>query len=120
MRALWAAVPLIWGAALAGAQEPAAAARGAVLRALDKSTGIVTDIELQAGQATNHGLLEIALQECRFPQGNAAGDAFAHVTLRDQRQEDVLFSGWMVASSPALNAVDHPRYDVWVMRCITS
>ena len=30
------------------------------------------------------------------------------------------FAGWMIADSPALNALDHPRYDVWVLRCITS
>ncbi|MGB0800115.1 MAG: DUF2155 domain-containing protein, partial [Planktomarina sp.] len=28
--------------------------------------------------------------------------------------------GWMVASSPALNALEHPRYDIWVLRCKTS
>ena len=119
MRALLSALPLVFGAAV-WAQQSASTAPGAVLRALDKSTGIVTDIELQSGQHARHGRLEISLEECRYPEGNAAGDAFAHVTLRDQRQEDVLFSGWMIASSPALNAFDHPRYDVWVMRCITS
>jgi hypothetical protein len=31
---------------------------------------------------------------------------------------DPVFSGWMVASSPALSALDHPRYDVWVLNCI--
>ncbi|MDA9980314.1 DUF2155 domain-containing protein, partial [Yoonia sp.] len=30
------------------------------------------------------------------------------------------FAGWMLASAPALNAMDHPRYDVWALRCITS
>ena len=28
-----------------------------------------------------------------------------------------LFSGWMFASSPALNALEHPVYDVWVIDC---
>jgi hypothetical protein len=30
-----------------------------------------------------------------------------------------VFSGWMIASSPALSAMDHPRYDVWILRCDT-
>ncbi len=34
--------------------------------------------------------------------------------------DGTLFSGWMLASAPALNAMDHPRYDVWALRCITS
>ncbi|MCW8843320.1 MAG: DUF2155 domain-containing protein, partial [Rhodobacteraceae bacterium] len=33
--------------------------------------------------------------------------------------EAPLFQGWMIASSPALSALDHPRYDVWVLRCKT-
>lgn len=119
MRALMLAIAVL-GAGAACAQEAATTAPGAVLRALDKSTGIVTDIELRSGQNTGLGLIDIALEECRYPEGNAAGDAFAHVTLSDQREETVLFQGWMIASSPALNAFDHPRYDVWVMRCITS
>ena len=28
------------------------------------------------------------------------------------------FQGWMLASSPALNPLDHPLYDVWVLECI--
>ncbi|MEL6359838.1 MAG: DUF2155 domain-containing protein [Pseudomonadota bacterium] len=30
-----------------------------------------------------------------------------------------IFSGWMFASSPALNALEHPVYDVWVISCET-
>ena len=28
-----------------------------------------------------------------------------------------IFSGWMFASSPALSALDHPVYDIWVLEC---
>jgi hypothetical protein len=31
--------------------------------------------------------------------------------------ETALFEGWLIASAPALNAMDHPRYDVWALRC---
>jgi hypothetical protein len=30
-----------------------------------------------------------------------------------------VFSGWMIADSPALSALDHARYDVWILRCLT-
>ena len=36
-----------------------------------------------------------------------------------QQDGERLFDGWMIASSPALNALDHPRYDVWVIGCDT-
>lgn len=31
----------------------------------------------------------------------------------------MIFSGWMFASSPALNALEHAVYDVWVIDCKT-
>ena len=37
--------------------------------------------------------------------------------IRDVRETAPRFSGWMFASSPALSALDHPRYDVWVVSC---
>ncbi|MEM8579848.1 MAG: DUF2155 domain-containing protein, partial [Pseudomonadota bacterium] len=38
-------------------------------------------------------------------------------TISDPRYSQTLFEGWMLASSPALMALDHPRYDVWVTAC---
>jgi hypothetical protein len=63
------------------------------------------------------GRLEITLSDCRFPSEDPASDAFAHVDIVDTLSQSLAFSGWMIASSPALNALDHARYDVWVMRC---
>jgi hypothetical protein len=61
----------------------------------------------------------VQLIECRYPEGNPAGDAFAHVRIRETEGGALLFDGWMLASSPALNPLEHARYDVWVMRCTT-
>lgn len=93
---------------------------GAVLRGLDKFAGDATDIELRPGESAGLGNLTITLDECRYPVANPASDAFAHLTIRDGVDGPPLFDGWMIASSPALNALDHVRYDVWVLRCITS
>ncbi len=93
---------------------------GAVLRALDKLSGKVVDISMQAGSAARFEELEIVLTECRYPDGNPSGDAYAGLHIKARGKEDVIFSGWMVASSPALNAMEHPRYDIWVMRCTIS
>lgn len=93
---------------------------GAVLRTLDKVTGTVFDVEVASGQTMGYGTLEITLSECRYPASNPAGDAFAHLVVMDGSRRQDIFSGWMIASSPALMALDHARYDVWVLRCITS
>ncbi len=102
------------------AAEEVSEGSGAMLRGLDKVSGETTDIELQNGASAEYGRLSVELRECRFPVGNPAGDAYAFVTIREQDRDGVLFQGWMMASSPALNALDHARYDVWVLRCITS
>ncbi len=107
------------GPAMAAAQQ-ANTGSGGTLRVLDKQTGYTEDVELANGGSTTYGLLEIQLGECRYPAGNPSGDAYALLTIYYRGQPEPVFRGWMIASSPALNALDHPRYDVWVLRCSTS
>jgi hypothetical protein len=92
-------------------------APGAVLRGLDKVSGEVTDLELSIGESARYGRLTVELDDCRVPVENPTGDAFAHLVIRAEGMQDAAFDGWMIASSPALSALDHPRYDVWVIRC---
>jgi hypothetical protein len=89
------------------------------LRALDRMLGRPTDIELSVGQTVLFGRIAIHVPECRYPAENPASDAFAHVEVLDTGG-NTLFDGWMVASSPALSALEHPRYDVWVLRCAST
>ncbi len=97
-----------------------ASAPGAVLRGLDKVSGEVTDLALDVGETVRLGRLDVTLGDCRYPADDPAGDAFALVTIRAAGLDEPAFDGWMIASSPALSALDHPRYDVWVMRCKSS
>lgn len=92
---------------------------GAVLRGLDKVNASVTDLDLAAGASTTFGRLTVRLEECRYPAANPAGEAYAFLVISDTASGKELFSGWMLASSPALNALEHPRYDIWVLRCKT-
>ncbi|WP_298836876.1 DUF2155 domain-containing protein [uncultured Roseobacter sp.] len=115
-----AALALLLGAAPVPAQQAATDAPGVVLRGLDKINGLVFDIELPVGQTASFGDLRISLTSCRYPVGNPAGDAFAALEIRDVLRDEEVFEGWMIASTPALSAMDHARYDIWVMRCATS
>jgi hypothetical protein len=95
-------------------------AQGAELRGLDKVSGEVVDLDMAVGDTANIGRIAVRLGACRYPEDNQAGEAFAWVEVTDARRDALLFEGWMSASSPALNALDHARYDVWVIRCTSA
>ncbi len=105
-------------AAVAAARGPATARGGAaLLRGLDKVTGQTKDFQLAVGDVVDFGRLEVRLSECRYPAADPTSDAFAEMTITDRKANARVFSGWMIASSPALSALDDPRYDVWVVSC---
>lgn len=124
-------IRLALGLALAlGGGEPAGAQANALtdfrdtieepvvhLRGLDNLNGTAQDITVQAGETVRYGHLEITAETCRVPRDAPTADAFAFLKIRDVRETSPRFAGWMFASSPALSALDHPRYDVWVVGC---
>ncbi|KIN66676.1 DUF2155 domain-containing protein [Sulfitobacter donghicola] len=113
------ALILAFCASSAAAQQ-ASKGQGAILRALDKTSGATVDLSIPNGQVASLGRLQVVLRECRYPKGNRSGDAYASLEISETGRAGTVFSGWMVASAPALNAMEHPRYDIWVIRCITS
>ncbi len=94
---------------------------GAMLRGLDRLNGKTVDFQLDNGYSVMFGDLRVDLAECRHPEDNPTGEAFAFLSIYGSQEavEPPLFQGWMIASSPALSALDHARYDVWVLRCKT-
>ena len=112
-------VLLALAATPAAAQETANGS-GVVLRALDKIAGVTRDVELPVGSTARFGRLEVDNAQCRYPVGNPSGDAFALLRVRESGRDEPVFTGWMIASAPGLNPLDHQRYDVWVLRCTTS
>ncbi len=101
----------------AHAAESVSSALGVVVRALDKLSGETQDLELVRGRSTTYGKLTITLGDCRYPTDDPSSEAYAWLEVRDRDMSEPAFSGWMLASSPALHAMDHPRYDLWVLRC---
>ncbi|WP_040817126.1 DUF2155 domain-containing protein [Litoreibacter arenae] len=99
------------------ARAAASSAAQAVMRGLDKLAATSDDIVLTVGEVARFGPLSITMHDCRYPKGNPSGDAFVSLSIVDNNTQKPVFEGWMVASSPALNAMDHPRYDVWAIRC---
>lgn len=96
-------------------------APGAVLRELDKLTGQKNTFELAAGDEITVERLRVALGACRVPEDGSTGNNIAFLRIWDTKEPDAppVFSGWMFADSPALSAMDHPRYDLWLIACRT-
>jgi hypothetical protein len=93
----------------------------AVLQALDKITARVKRLPVHVGQAGTFGTLSILVDACRKapPEDSPESAAFLKITDGKSDRPQVIFSGWMFASSPALSALDHPVYDISVVDCTT-
>ena len=94
--------------------------RAAMMQGLDKVTARVSTFPLEVDRPARFGTLEITLRAChkRPPEEPPESAAFLEIReLRLGEQPRPLFSGWMFASSPALNPLQHPVYDVWVLEC---
>lgn len=109
-------------ALLSSAPGPAQAIQmqGAVLQGLDKITARISTINVAVGQTVSFGSLQITLKACdkHPPEETPESAAFLQVVEQKQGEAPVTrFSGWMFASSPALSAMEHPVYDLWVLDC---
>lgn len=96
----------------------------AVLQGLDKVTARVSPVRAPLDQPTRFGALEITPRACRETPPTEPPESAAFLEIRelpptaDEGEPPIeLFSGWMFASSPALSALEHPVYDVWVVDC---
>ncbi|MEM7742993.1 MAG: DUF2155 domain-containing protein [Pseudomonadota bacterium] len=89
------------------------------VRELDKMTGQVETVSIQIGAEVQVGRLLIRAEACRSPESGVQHGTVAFLKIRDIKSpESLAFSGWMFAESPAISAMDHPRYDVWVLGCV--
>ena len=96
----------------------------ATLAGLDKITGRITRFDVYIDETVLFGALEITPRACYDrPATDTLQRTSAFIEV-DQRSLDGtakrIFTGWMFADSPALSAVDHPVYDVWLIECKTS
>ena len=92
----------------------------AVLQGLDKVTARVSTFEAPVGESVRFGALRVAVRHCDRtpPQEAPESAAFLEIDeVMEGEEPTPLFTGWMFASSPGLNALEHPVYDIWVLDC---
>ena len=92
-----------------------------MIRGVDKITGHVSTVEATVGQSLEFGTLTIFPEKCLTkPQEEMPENAaFFRVFEKDyEEKKSIVFNGWMFSSNPALSAMEHPRYDIWLLYCI--
>jgi len=91
------------------------------IKALDKITAKTLAIKLGIGEKKYFGSLEIKGLKCQLSENNEFSDAVAYLQVKDLDSKDnnqvFLFNGWTFASSPTLQSIDHPIYDLWITGC---
>jgi len=95
------------------------------LRALDKVTATTQDFTVAIGDALNYGSLRVDVKHCEKKPPEEIPETYAFLQIFDNRtngqgrnvEAEKLFSGWMLASKPAISALDHAVYDIWVLDC---
>jgi len=125
MRTLLAGAAQVFALALGLTLAPTAPAGAdpygvAVLQALDKVTARVTTLEAPLGETIKYNTLEITARACdkKPPEETPESTAFLDIwEVRPDEPMQSVFRGWMFASSPAVSAMEHPVYDVWVLDC---
>lgn len=92
----------------------------AAFSGLDKITGRITAFDVYVNETVQFGALQITPRACytRPPTETQRSSVFVEVDQVSLRGTvERVFTGWMFADSPALNAIDHAVYDIWLMDC---
>jgi len=95
----------------------------AVFSGLDKITGRITSFDVYIGETYQFGSLQVTPRVCYSgaEDETTQTDGFVEVSeITLDRQIRKIFSGWMFADSPGLNAVENPIHDVWLKSCKAS
>jgi hypothetical protein len=113
----------VLGLALAGAAPAKAETIAnpiAAFSGLDKITARITSFDVYIDETVQFGALQITPRACysRPPTETQRTSVFVEVDQVSLRGSVTrIFTGWMFADSPALHAVDHPVYDIWLVAC---
>lgn len=93
----------------------------ALMQAMDKVTGRVNKMTVPVNSKVSFGDFSFVLRACKKRPAEETPENFAFVDVTDKSfgsEEYNIFRGWMVSSTPGINAIEHPIYDVWLLECV--
>lgn len=92
----------------------------AVFSALDKVTATIKKLEVKLNETVDFGSLKVTPRVCYSRPSTEQPKTTSFVEVDEVQLDGTqkrIFSGWMFAESPGLNAVEHPVFDVWLTEC---
>lgn len=93
----------------------------AKMQAMDKITGRVNEIIVPVKSKISFGDFSLVLRACKKRPAEETPENFAFVDVADKsfgEDEYNIFKGWLISSTPGINAIEHPIYDIWLLECI--
>lgn len=94
-----------------------------IVRALNKVTGQSSLLEIKPGETAAFGNLDITAVTCQASLPDSQVDYAGLLELNEhvpgQVQPKLRFRGWMYATSPSVTSLEHPIYDVTMVKCDT-
>ena len=87
---------------------------------LDKITGRIITFDVYIDETVQFGALQVTPRVCYTRPSTETPRTSSFVEVDEitlDRKIRRIFTGWMFADSPGLNAVEHPVYDVWLKSC---
>lgn len=121
VKTLFAALVAVAASQVASAQDDSRIKNAvAEFSGLDKITGRIITFDVYIDETVQFGALQVTPRVCysRPVSETPRTSSFVEVDeITLDRKIRRIFTGWMFADSPGLNAVEHPVYDVWLKSC---
>ena len=117
---LLSATALAWGVMSSAVWSAEINTNIARMQAMDKITGMVRVIDVPINSEVKYGSFSIVVRACKTRPPEETPENFAFVDVVDNYKSENpvnIFRGWMISSSPSLNPVEHPIYDIWLLSC---
>jgi len=92
----------------------------AVISGIDKITGRIITFDVYIDETVQFGALQVTPRVCYSRPVTEAPKTTGFLEVDEitlDRKIRRIFSGWMFADSPGLNAIEHPVYDIWLKDC---
>ncbi len=87
---------------------------------LDKITGRTITFDVYIDETVQFGTLQVTPRVCYSRPLTETPKTSSFIEVDEitlDKNIRRIFTGWMFADSPGLNAIEHPVYDVWLKDC---